>query len=142
MLLSVVGAFFGAVALSMGIKVSRESARTRSWPTVPGRVLAKSVGRTIGRGPAQALRVKYAYTVDGKELESERVHPLGEVGYPDAQAKIDALPDPVPVHYDPKDPSRSFLLPMPRSTTWIAVVFGAVVLAVSILSLLVEVAQR
>lgn len=135
-------AFIGAVALSMGVKVARETARTRGWPTVPGRVLAKSVGRSIGRGRTNALRVKYAYSVEGKDYESERVHPLGEVGYHDAQARIDALPDPVPVHYDPTDPSRSFLLPMPGSTTWIAIVFGAVVLAVSVLSLLVQVAQR
>jgi len=141
-LLSVVAAFIGAVSLSMGVKTARESARTRGWPTVPGRVLSKEVGRSIGRGRTHALRVKYAYSVAGKDYESARVHPLGEVGYPDAQARIDALPAAVPVHYDPADPSRSFLLPMPASTTWIAIVFGAVVLAVSGLSLLVQVAQR
>ncbi len=142
MLLSILAAFIGAVTLSMGVKTALASARARAWPTAPGRVLEKSVGRTIGRGRTQALRVKYVYAVDGNEYESARVHLLGEVGYPDAQARIDALPDPVAVHYDPADPSRSFLLPMPASTTWIAIVFGAVVLAVSSLSLLVQVAQR
>lgn len=142
MLLTVVAAFIGAVALSMGVKMALASARAQSWPTVPGRVLEKSVGRTIGRGRTHALRVKYVYAVEGKDYESARVHLLGEVGYPDAQARIDALPDPVPVHYDPADPSRSFLLPMPASTTWIAIVLGAVVLAVASLGLLVQVAQR
>jgi hypothetical protein len=41
-----------------------------------------------------------------------------------ARRLVDALPDPIPVHYNPENPSEAYLLPAPASIYWIALIFG------------------
>jgi hypothetical protein len=47
----------------------------------------------------------------------------------------------VPVHYDPSDPSRSYLLANKMGIVWIALLFGAFALLLGIMRLVLE-AQR
>ena len=140
MFLSALAVLFGCVGLWVGIKARRAQQRTRGWPTAPGKILERAVGRSVGRGRAHALRITYTYEVGGKEYRGERVHPVGEVGYLDAERRLAALPDPIPVHYDPADPASAYLVPMPAVTVWLALVFGTVALLIGILKILVEVA--
>jgi hypothetical protein len=139
--LSALTILFGFVGLWVGIKSRRAQRRTRGWPTVPGKILERSVGPSIGRGRAHALRITYAYSVGGTEYRGERVHPVGEVGYLDPEKKLASLPNPIPVHYDPIHPASAYLFPMPAVTVWLALVFGTAAVLIGILKILVEVAS-
>ena len=52
------------------------------------------------------------------------------------QKLVDSFPDPVPVHYDPKDPSSTYLISNPTSTSWTLVAFGALALLMGLGQLL------
>jgi hypothetical protein len=117
-----------ALAFGMAHRLGRDRARTRTWPTTPGRILERGLAPmdAVGRGAVQ-LKLRYAYTVGGRELVGERVYATGRVGgpRPKLQRQLDALPGSVPVHYDPADPTQAFLLPNPGSTRWLLQAFGA-----------------
>ena len=131
--------FFGILAVGFGRHVFAKIRSERSWPTVPGKVLERGVGGAMGRGRTYMPHVKYTYAVGAKEYTNDQVYLIRRTGgLHDAMRElVERLPDPVPVHYDPKDPTRSYLLTNPMSTVWILMVFGVVTILMALGQLLV-----
>jgi Protein of unknown function (DUF3592) len=130
----------GAATLWAAWFVAREVRRTSRWPTTPGRILARGLGEPMG-GPGRSYlpAVRYTYAVDGRTYTNDQVYVLRRTGgLADRMRRlVDGLPDPVPVHYDPADPSRSFLLAQPRSSFWVPAVLGTAITLVGFLKVLV-----
>lgn len=136
---------FGALALWGAFRVSGDIRKGRSWPTTPGKILERRVGEPMGtRNRSFLPYVKYTYVVDGKEHTNDQVYLIRRSGgmHDRMQRLVDGLPDPVPVHYDPKDPSQSFLLVNPTSTSWTLVAFGALAILMGLAQLLIIWSKR
>lgn len=132
--------FFGAVALWAAFRVSGDIKRNRGWPTTPGKILERRVGEPMGtRGRSFLPYVRYTYVVDGKEYTNDQVYLIRRTGgmHDKMQRLVDGLPDPVPVHYDPKDPAQSYLLVNPTRTQWILVAFGVLALVMALAQVLI-----
>ena len=117
---------------------TRATREARRWRTTEGRVLERGVGQALG-DHLYAPHVKYTYTVAGTTYTNDQVYVVRGTGAlaDKVQALVDALPAVLPVHYDPKDPRRSYLLMNPMSTVWVLRVFGGVTLIVGLLMLLI-----
>lgn len=132
---------FGALALWGAFRVSGDIKRGRSWPTTQGKVLERRVGEPMGtsRGRSFIPVVKYTYVVDGKEYTNDQVYLIKRSGgmHDKMQKLVDSFPDPVPVHYNPKNPAESYLISNPTSTSWLLVGFGALALLLGLGQLLI-----
>lgn len=131
---------FGGLALWGAFRVSSDIRKGRSWPTVPGKVLERRVGEPMGTRYRSFLPVvKYTYVVDGKEYTNDQVYLIRRTGGMSStmQKLVDSFPDPVPVHYDPNDPSQSYLIVNPTSTSWLLVGFGALAILMGLGQLLI-----
>lgn len=109
-----------SVATWASCHVDSETREKRDWPTVPGKVSERGLGPMTGERWSYEARVVYAYEVAGKPYKNDQVYLLPKTGgAPEVMRKIAAeIPDPVPVHYDPADPSHSYLLVNPPHTSW------------------------
>lgn len=126
MALALLSLLVGVVTLGFGRHVLAKLRKERAWPTVPGKILERGVGGAMGRGRTYMPHAKYTYVVAAKEYTNDQVYLIRRTGglRDQIQKLVDGLPDPVPVHYDPQDPSRSFLLTNPMSTVWVMFGFG------------------
>ena len=131
---------FGALALWGAFRVSSDIRRGRAWPTVSGKILERRVGEPMGTKNRSFLPyVKYTYVVDGKTYTNDQVYLIRRSGgmFTSMQKLVDSFPDPVPVHYDPKDPSSSYLISNPTSTSWMLVGFAALAILMGLGQLLI-----
>lgn len=129
----------GALALYMAFYVSSEIRTKKDWPTTQGKVLERGTGATVGtRATSVRARVKYQYTVDGKQYVNEQVHLIATTGgdIRDMQALADSLPDPVTVHYNPSDPSQAYLIKNSMTFFWILLPIGILLSLIAIVMLL------
>ena len=136
---------FGIAALWAAFRVSGDIKRGRSWPTTPGKILERKVGEPMAtRNPTYMPYVKYTYTVDGKQYTNDQVYLIKRSGgrVDKIQKLVDGLPDPIDVHYNPKDPSQAFLLTNPTSTSWILVAFGALAVLMGLGQLLMILTKK
>jgi hypothetical protein len=124
------------VLLYRGGNAISQSLGARAWPITAG-VVHESDARWIAGHYRLAapiwsyqLHLRYAYRVAGKEYIGTRASFGGwgevELNNPFAAALAHALPvgAVVPVHYDPRDPTRSVLEPRARASAWIALLAG------------------
>ena len=115
----------GAGSVWLAVQYARTVRVGRDWPTVEGKILERGVGEPMGH---QRYRphVRYRYVVDGKTYENTQVYAIKDSGELEDHAEelVRSLPDPVPVHYDPTDPSRSFLILNPSGMFWVIVGFA------------------
>lgn len=132
-LFALVIAGFGFYA---AVSTQRTRTRVRAWPTVRGRVTARTTIQPTDRGrtsPAAfrwAPDVRYTYAVDGVEYEGDKTTlPWSSTGSKKAAEKVLArIPDETDVRYDPADPKTSCLWAPGRGTVAIWAVGGIVVL--------------
>ena len=130
---------FGALALWGARRVSRDIRLGREWPTVPGWILERGVGEPINAGNRSYMaHVQCKCTIDGADYDNDQVYLIRRTGRRSdvIQRLVDELPNPVPVHYDPGDPSSSYLVVNPLSTYWILLFFGIGALLLGLLQLL------
>jgi hypothetical protein len=135
---------FGGTALYMGFHVGGEIAEKRDWPTVPGKIMERRVGEAISPKRNYMPYVKYQYDVAGKHYINDQVYLIKRTGglHDEIQKLVDGLPDPVPVHYNPKEPGESFLLVNPVGTKWLLVAAGGFALLMGLAQLLVAVTKK
>lgn len=126
MALALLTLLVGFLSVGFGIHVLSKIRRERGWPTVPGKIMDRGVGEAMGHGRTYMPHVKYTYAVGGKDYTNDQVYLIRRSGglKDKMQELVDGLPDPVPVHYDPQDPARSYLLTNPMITVWIMFGFG------------------
>ncbi|MDP2312994.1 MAG: DUF3592 domain-containing protein [Pseudomonadota bacterium] len=130
---------FGALAFWAARHIYGEVRARRDWPTVSGRILERGVGAPMkAHGRSYIPHAKYVYTVAATEYTNDQVFLVrGTGGRREWNERLVAgLPDPVPVHYDPADPARSYLLVNPLGVVWVLVGFGFFALALGLLRLL------
>ena len=136
--------FFSGVAFYIASYASRKIRRECTWPTVPGEILERGVGKQMGgRGRNYLPHVKYTYSVGGAEYTNDQVYLIRGTGnlHDTIQRLVDGLPNPVPVHYNPADPSRSYLLINGMGIAWIAFFFGVFALLLGLILLFVQVVK-
>jgi hypothetical protein len=128
----------GAVGLWTGFKALRNRLQLNRWPATKGRVVERGTYQPEfgGNGPP-AFRhsplVRYVYHVANQEFTNNSIRPK-RIQLPRQNTEQWALqtaqsfPDEVTVHYNPADPSESFLVQTPRVMLYI--VIGASCLAI------------
>jgi hypothetical protein len=86
--------------------------------------------------------VKYVYQVGGEEFTNDRIRPK-RIQQPQhntkkwAQKKAESFPDEVSVHYNPEDPSESFLVQTSRLMLYVVVGSSCLAILFGLLFLLV-----
>ncbi|HUP28141.1 MAG TPA: DUF3592 domain-containing protein [Chloroflexia bacterium] len=134
--------FFSGIAFYLAIYTSRKIRNERDWPTVPGEVLERGVGAPM-HGPGRYFlpHAKYTYSIGGRVYANDQVYLIRGTGFlrDTVQRLVDRLPNPVPVHYDPADPRRSYLLANGMGISWICLGFGVFALLLGLMQLVVEV---
>ena len=121
----------GTVGLWAGFKQLRNRVALNKWPTTKGKVIERGTFQPDipALGPPafrHAPLVKYAYQVSSKEFTNDRIRPK-RIQQPQhntkkwAQKKAESFPDEVSVHYNPEDPSESFLLQTSRLMLYVVV---------------------
>jgi hypothetical protein len=135
----------GVVGLWTSFKQLRNRAALDRWPITRGKVIERGTYQPyIPTAGPPAFRhsplVKYVYDVGGKEFISDRIRPK-RIQQPQhntkewAQRTADKFADEVAVHYNPEDPSESFLVQTPKILLYglmgassFAILFGVVLL--------------
>ena len=137
----------GSVGLWAGLKQLRNRVALNSWPTTKGKVIERGTFQPFipAAGPP-AFRhsplVRYVYQVSGEEFINDRIRPK-RIQLPQhnikkwAQKKAESFPDEVSVHYNPEDPSESFLLQTSRLMLYVVVVSSCLAILFGLLFLLV-----
>jgi hypothetical protein len=144
------GAFsllIGAIGLWTGFKQLRNRTQLNNWPTTKGKVIERGTYQpdVPSTGPP-AFRhsplVKYVYQVSGQEFTSDSIRPK-RIQLPQhntkewAQKKAESFPDEVIVHYNPEDPSESFIIQTSRAMLFIVCVASSLAILLGLLFLLV-----
>jgi hypothetical protein len=144
------GAFawvIGIVGLWTGFRQLRNRAVLNRWPITKGKVIERGTYQPFipAAGPP-AFRhsplVRYVYQVAGREFTSVRIRPQ-RIQLPQhntrewAQKTANKFPDEVTVHYNPEDPSESFLVQTPKillhgliAASVFTILFGVVLLLI------------
>jgi hypothetical protein len=137
----------GSVGVLVGFKQLRNRTRLNQWPTTGGRVIERGtfVPDVPNTGPP-AFRhsplVKYVYEVSGKQFTSDRIRPK-RIQLPQhntkewAQKRAESFADQVTVHYNPEDPSESFLVQTSRAMLYIVIGASGLAILFGLLFLLV-----
>jgi hypothetical protein len=101
--------FAGSViAFWISARLRSDSTKSRNWPTVPGKLVERSIESMQTDARSFTPKLKYSYTVAGKEYVGQQVYRTGNMGSlrQSAQRLVDSLPDSVPVHYNPENQAR------------------------------------
>jgi hypothetical protein len=111
------------------------------WPMVSGTITWRGFGANtdLTRGGDYFLPgAKFTYVVDGKTYEGDTVYAMRGVTFRrDAVMPfVDALPSPLPVHYDPANPAQSYLLVDPSLSGLIFYAAATVLMIIGVLLLL------
>lgn len=133
-------ALTGAALVVGGVELYRRGVASAAWPAVRGRVLASEVGesRRSSAGVTYYAAIRYAYEVEGRQFESDRVAVDGTVTPDPAPARAFVASYPVgreiEVHYDPADPGHSAVNPGPSLGPLVAVACGLFLLLIAVIN--------
>lgn len=127
----------GGIGLNALLPALRKRNQVQSWHKTEGRIIERGVFQTYNPGRLKspkfnyAPKVKYAYTVNGKEYTGENLYhteiDLTSVsGEPWARKRADSFPDEVTVNYNPENPADSFLFTLSKPFFILYVVFAFV----------------
>ena len=127
-----------ALAFWISARMRRDVNKSRNWPAVTGKIVQRGIETLQTDARSFTPKVKYSYTVAGKEYAGQQVYRTGRVGSnrQPAQRLVDRLPDSLPVHYNPENPGEAFLLANPSRIFWIAAAFGVAAFVWGLLQLL------
>lgn len=151
---SAFAAGLGFVMFASGMQNGIRAFLSRRWPTTEAvvaesRVLTSMEAREIlgdaktGAGDAHDFQdlsgyvplVRYEFTVDGTRYENARISPFdGPISRRTwAEPIVNDYPrgKPIPVRYDPDDPTRSYLRPAVRSSSLVFASIGFVFLVIA-----------
>jgi hypothetical protein len=138
MILALLYFCFAGLAWWMAAFLFKEIQNTHHWHTTMGSILKRGVGEPMKSITFSFLPyVKYTYFVAGQEYTNDQVYLHRQTGNLDWQIRklVNNLPNPVPVHYDPQHPERSYLVVNPKSTIWILMGVGILAFFVGLMQL-------
>ena len=107
---------FVLYALGITLYVLLFTKKLKKWPYVLGELTEISIAPTTFEFRAVAGRVRYTYEVNGVVYKGKRLSPWTVSGHvkniiSNQMAKIEYVPkDQVKVFYNPKNPSKSYLV--------------------------------
>ncbi len=122
----------GLGLLGFGARGWWKSNQASDWPTTQGTLLERDIidDSDSDGGTTYRVKVRYAYTVAGRHLESERLAYgyAGSSGRESHQAIYDKLTrgESVRVRYNPEDPAEAVLAYGLNNSTLMLMVFGVV----------------
>lgn len=121
------------------MRLRRDVRRTRNWPTAPGKILERGIEPMQTSGRLFSPKIKYAYLAGGEEYVGERVYLTGRVGWmpSTAQRVVNAMPDPIPVFYNPQDPAEAYVLKVSPAYFWVSLIMGTGVILWVLLDLFI-----
>ena len=120
----------GVFALYAFTSTRKQRAAMQRWPSVEGQVTDRALERRSGGAKGSRWvytpAFRYTYAVDGVEHSGDTRNLAWKSGFSErtAKRKLYEVPDAVPVHYDPADPSTSALEPPGRGDLWFWAAFG------------------
>ena len=140
------GLLLGVVGLWTGIKQLKNRGRFSHWKTTQGKVIERGTYEPNAPmlGPPafrHAPLVRYAYRVNDRELVNDAIHPK-RIQRPQhntlkwAKRKASSFSDDVIVHYNPEDPSESYLVLTSKISLWAVIAASCFALLVGLLFLL------
>lgn len=140
------GLLIGIVGLWTGFRQLRNRAALDRWSTAKGKVIERGTYQpNIATLSTPAFRyaplVKYVYQVNGKEFVNDGIHPK-RIQLPEhstkkwAQKRAESFADEVTVHYNPEDPSESFLVQTPKRKLYILIGCSCVALLFGVMFVL------
>ena len=140
----ITGSFWGLLCLYFAVRDLRWRIKARRWPTTPGRIVDRESsfafhqkgGPDTGVGQdVYSSTIKFTYIVEGATYVGDCLYPnmKRNLGDPTiVQRVLKRLPEEPPVHYDPSNPSRGFLLFPPLGPTAFALIGAMLCLGVAI----------
>lgn len=108
---------------------------SKRWPTVQGEIVSIDMGiKHTVRELLYVPKVRYRYTVDGKDYENSRIDVTSQRMFYSQSAASAVLMayrvnGPVTVHYNPRRPKQSLLNPGISVASWIVTGLVIVLLA-------------
>src|SRR3979411_136439 len=119
----------GVVCFWPGFNQLRKRTKLNTWPMTKGKVMERGTFQPDipGLGPPafrHAPLVKYVYQISGKEFTNDRIRTkrIKQQQHNTkkwAEKRAEAFADEVAVHYNPGDPSESFLVQTPKAVLYI-----------------------
>lgn len=138
----------GAFAVAAGVNMLGVTRKAQAWPTTPGRIVERGVGEATTTASSRAGRyyepkVKYTYSVGGKEYSGTRID-FNRAAYnkDSAEKRVAELPEQVTVSYDPQAPSESVLQPGGAGLPTLVIVFGGLLAVAGAAMALSNLAQK
>jgi hypothetical protein len=127
----------GAIVLVGAVRLRSRGRQMLRWPTVTGKVISSDMASTGGPKVTSQVTVRYAYRVDGKPYESERIRsgPDGDDQRPGEAEHILArypVGSRVTVHYDPEQPATAALEAEPTGRAAVLAMFGLTFLVIGV----------
>ncbi len=142
----------GVATLFAALQHLWEAARSRRWPSVPGRIVSSDVtdvSRKVEVGdelqklvPEHRVEIRYEFTLKGVLFSGIDVGEAPEQSTDERWAQARAAKYPkgaeVQVFYSPKDPTRSVLEPGLRAASWIPVLVALALVVTGIAMVLIS----
>lgn len=146
LLAGIFGMVLGLAGIWTGIKALKNRVLADRWHTTNGRVIERGIyqpDQPMLSAPAfrYAPLVKYCYEIGGREFVSHWILPR-HIQLPRhntkkwAQKQADSFPDEVVVHYDPINPSESYLTNASRTGLYAVLIFSLIAILLGCLFLL------
>lgn len=120
----------GIVGLWTGLRALKTRRALDRWPTTTGQIIERGTFTPDYASGPPAFRhaplVKYVYRVGDQDFVNDRVQPK-RIQQPRhnteawAQKRARKFPDHVIVHYNPEDPSESFLVQTSKKTLYLII---------------------
>ena len=141
------GLLIGFVGGWTGIRLLKKRTVVNQWKTTRGRISERGTylpGQAMLSAPAfrHAPLVRYQYEVAGKKFESIWILPR-QIQLPRhgtkkwAQRQAESFANEVVVHYNPDDPSESYLTLTSKSTLYVVIAASCVAMLIGLLFLIV-----
>ncbi len=127
---AIIGGILSLALIGAGYKALSFAHENAAWPTVTGTLREIRVQELDESGKTEfSLFLDYAYEVDGRDYTG---HVLSSPVMPRFPTRREAeeliapyeAGEPIAVHYDPDDPSRSCLVPGDAGEAWIMLLMG------------------
>jgi hypothetical protein len=138
----------GSVGVWTGFRQLRNRKVLNHWRTTRGKVIERGTYQpdVPALGPPgfrYSPLVKYVYQVEGREFVNDSIRPK-RIQLPQhntiewARKKAASFADEVTVHYNPEDPSESFLVQTPKVLLYIVIVASCLAVMYGLMFLLIK----
>jgi len=147
LILLALGTSFTTIGIVLGLLIGKpivdQANASEQWPQTQGEILVSEVVESHGDdGTMYSAHVVYKYTLDGGDLESDRVWFGGDYSTSDRSEMSEVVRkypvgQTVDVYYSSDDPTEAVLMPGAYTSTYVLFVIGMVFLVIGAVLLLI-----